>query len=505
MKPLLPYFSLLFSLAAFPAVANAQTCEVHCPNGTRPIVDCDSNFDPCNTGGGGGYTPPAPNPALMALQRANSRFAQVIQDLPEDLVNRDAWLSSKRSTEEQFVQTGNELFTMLIQEIVNYQNSANQWRNIGRYFDTIDASYPGRMATLNEEISLYSQYESRDEGMLNPIQNSNSLLSRTTEELSGRTDELRNQMQGDRDVVSEIFSVLLPPSMVIVNQDIAAQSILHWPVYLDFPISVAPVPAVPSVFAPPFPASEVPELASAAPIPVPQYAALSGAPEQIVGALENTAQQATQVYEAWSDLSTRESARKEGMAQKVERLQALSQKAKQVCSMAQSINQTLLGALSKSELIDKSFQDARNTFAMQAVESMIWREGKRVVMDTIRNEYREFLTDTADLTDQQTFDHYAKQEANIFSLPDTIDHALKMKALQNNILTLLQHGTEYAQTAALLIPQASPSEIQEFAEHLFQGMSEDSEALVKSSLKATNIPGPFKIFLTRYIISGGNN
>lgn len=36
----------------FPGVGLAQTCTVYCPDGSRPNVSCNSNVDPCSSGGG---------------------------------------------------------------------------------------------------------------------------------------------------------------------------------------------------------------------------------------------------------------------------------------------------------------------------------------------------------------------------------------------------------------------------------------------------------------------
>ena len=46
MKSLIPLFCLCI-LLAITGIGNAQTCAVYCPDGSRPIVDCDSSADPC--------------------------------------------------------------------------------------------------------------------------------------------------------------------------------------------------------------------------------------------------------------------------------------------------------------------------------------------------------------------------------------------------------------------------------------------------------------------------
>ncbi len=54
MKNILILVSICILSSVVSDTAIAATCAVHCPDGSRPIQDCESTHDPC----GGGYTPP---------------------------------------------------------------------------------------------------------------------------------------------------------------------------------------------------------------------------------------------------------------------------------------------------------------------------------------------------------------------------------------------------------------------------------------------------------------
>ncbi len=54
MKNILILVSICILSSVVSGTAIAATCAVHCPDGSRPIQDCESTHDPCGGGGGGG-------------------------------------------------------------------------------------------------------------------------------------------------------------------------------------------------------------------------------------------------------------------------------------------------------------------------------------------------------------------------------------------------------------------------------------------------------------------
>ena len=326
----------------------------------------------------------------------------------------------------------------------------------------------------------------------------NDLNQETATELQTRTSELQTQMQNDQWVAAKIFSVMLPPSMVIIDAASAAHDIQDWPTYFE---GVQP----PDADIPPLPAAAAPvEIPANPAVPDQHFPALVGVPEDQIQQLENQAQDVRNAYELEDSLNVQAVSRRDGVQQKEADIQVASDQEKQAANNAVSMHESFIKAQHQVSYLNDVLTAATDTFAVQVAESAIWDVAKHGILVTIRQEYRELLTGKLDLTDQETFDYYAAHKTNIFQLPDTIEQVRDLKAVQNNIIALLAHAEDYADLAVQLMARSSPTEINDFANGIYKGMQDDSSALVKSSLNAAEIPEPFKSIVRKYIVNAGN-
>lgn len=482
------------------AFANACECE-----GGRPVP----NPPRCYHDGGGGFTPvPPPDPKVLALQRANARYSDLIRKWRSDFDfitadNMQQWLNLDRSSEDAFLGAADSLDRALVDEINWFNNDLGKDRDKVVWLE----GYPARAAAIRSNIGWIDRGIERYGSPLAAARQELDRLDHASKQFQELQQKYRLRMQRDRWLAVEAWSVFLPQKYVRIDAD-SAGKILRF----------APIPLEGDLL--PFVDAKTPDLdvsrwtigqfdnsylyfpAQSARLQEP-YRRMTGTPEEVMTVLEADERHARDAFVTRNNYDMAHSERfayeervneLEGLKnQQDEKLHRLDDILEQRKSVYPALNAARINVKSEAtRLLDR------------ASESLVWEITKNVTIDVCRKAVKEVYHDkviSLDLTDQDIFDHYKDKNYNLFNLPGTHFHVKDIKKVQNDILTLLRHGQGYAKTAVRLAAQGDPAEIQEFVGGMFNELDKNSSELIKDSLSATSsMSEPGRTLVTRYFV-----
>lgn len=93
-------------LLMLPSTGSAQTCRVHCPDGSSVVQSCDDNSDPCGGGPSGGYNPPSYDydAARRAQEAEAAAEAERQRQAEADRIERERLAEEKRQKDAEFIR-----------------------------------------------------------------------------------------------------------------------------------------------------------------------------------------------------------------------------------------------------------------------------------------------------------------------------------------------------------------------------------------------------------------
>ena len=482
------------------AFANACECE-----GGRPVP----NPPRCYHDGGGGFTPvPPPDPKVLALQRANVRYGDLIRKWRSDFGfitdgNAQEWLNLDRSSEDAFLGAADRLDRALVDQINWFKNDLGKDRDKVVWLER----YPARAAAIRNNIGWIDRDIDRYGPPLATARQELDRLTQAGKQFQELQQKYKLRMQRDRWLAVEAWSVFLPRKYVRINADKAGDILRFAPMPLEgnaLPFVDKKTPnldVLPPWLLGKFDMSYLPyALAAAAQEP---YHRLAGTPEEIIPVLEADERRAHDAFVTRNDYDMAHSERFD-YEERVKEFEGLENQQNEKQRRLEDILEQRKQVYPELNAARVNVKSEATRLLDRASESLVWEIAKNTTIDMCRKAVKEVYHDkvmSLDLTDQDIFDHYKNGNYNLFNLPGTHFHVKDIKKVQNDILTLLRHGQDYARTAVRLAAQGDPAEIQEFVGGMFNELDKNSSELIKDSLSATSsMSEPGRTLVTRYFV-----
>jgi hypothetical protein len=499
-------------LAALPvSVGLAQHCNPDWTAAYKCMNGCGCAGSGAASPGAAPPQPAGPSPEVLAFQRVRARMVAVIEAMSSSLpfFDRNSWMGSLPNTPEQFVSDADLLHTTLVAQSVAFQ------RQVAAYRDIIDLGSRAAPA-LMQQVPAVQQDIARLTAKLKEAQGSvpwylaqTDNLAKATRQMQAQTARFLAAIQSDQQAAVAAFMVLLPPGAAPLPD---GGLIVEPPPQYK---SRTPTEAVVDLYhngRPLYPNLAPPLLAALPDTNAqPVYAGvppLSGTLDDRAARLEEDAQNVRASF----DLRNRMMAQAQPAQQAYENAgrtlgQAVSQQNNlvgQIFQMAATADRARSKELAASDALYA--EEAR--FFSYAAQSWIWENAKKVALHDIKTElkmqdYFKRHTDMArspflDIDEAHVMQYYQQRKFNVMNLPDGIEQAAGLKKLHDNVVTLLTHAQGYALQAATIAAYGTESEANAFAGGIYQGMDEDSKAIVKTNMGLMNLPEPFADMATRY-------
>jgi hypothetical protein len=460
----------------------------------------------CLPGGGFVSPPPPPDPRVLARQRANARYNDLIRKLRDDFSfiteqNAQEWLGMERSSDEAFLKAADALDRSLVDQINWFNEDLDKDRGKVQSVE----SFPAKAAALRHNIGVVDRDIERYGTPLSDARRELDRLTGAITAFGNIQEKYRLRMARDRWLAAEVWRVYLPRKYVFVDAEKEAKILRNAGIPVEglcLPFVDASTPELEVI--PPwvlhrFDFSYTPA-AAAAPAHL-SYHRLQGTPEEVMVGLEADERKAHNAFVARNDYDMAHSERFE--AEKLDnQLRQLEQQQNEKMQRLQEILKERKTVFPELNAARKNVKSEADRLISRATDSLLWEITKNMAIEKCKRlvgkVYRGKLA-ALDLTEQEIFDHYQEKHFNIFSLPETAFHVRDVKALQNDILTLLNHDQDYAKTAVRLAAHGDPGEIRDFVDGMFGQLDKEGGKLIDDALSASSsLPEPVRTLVAKY-------
>lgn len=449
------------------------------------------------------YTPP--DPRVAALQRANQRMTDLLRRWKNDFqfASIDDWQSMDRSSEQAFLSFAERLDQAMIDQL-NYF-AEDLWRDQSRANSV--AATDRAIAAYRHNIAVYDRYLSQHGPTAVAAKEEIALLAAQIRTFQSLGEEYRLKRDRNRLLAVAALSVYLPKRAVRVTPEILSRYEHIAPTRADgevFPFGRKPPIIIPY---PPGESALKPIYLSPVPAATPPakygYRPLPGTPEEAVALLERDEQRAVKAFRDRNDYDKAhpEIFEEERKSAELARLGRLHGEKKARTEEISGLDEQS-GIFPKLHAAREKVQGAAATMINRAAESLVWELTKNTAIDLAKkvgaDKTHAKLTKLY-LGEDQILDKYEGHLYNIFSLPEVVFKARDLKAVQNDMLTLLKQDQLYAKTAVRLAASGDPTEIRTFVDGMFDRLDQDATRLVDDALSASStLPEPVRTLASRY-------